>query len=300
MNSKLDVDAFKWIAHSYALRLVRIKGIVENIDPLRVGAGRAITLHEPTDLVVVKVYDPKKDAYVPLIPGSSWKGLFRASAVKLLRTYGIVTVCDGVPRASCLRGNEFDNIERSGGGFYDKLGMLVRGEIPCCLLCLMFGSPGLASHVTFFDSYPLSDVKLGYRTMIAIDRRTGATTRGALFTVEYIEPGANFSFEVDLFNMPNYCIGIISQIIMDIHNGIIRVGGLKSRGFGTVMFKELKFEVIIPKEVESKGELPPLDPYDTPVKLEEDGFEQLKNFIEAWNKVRDKLKEISERRWRWI
>jgi len=290
---------FRWISHSYTERIIRIEGVVENVEPLRIGAGKVVALHEPTDLVVVKAYDPERNQYVPLIPGSSWKGLFRAAAVRLLRTHNI-SVCDGVPRSSCLRGNEFDPIEREGGGFYEKLNAILHGEISCCVLCLMFGAPGLASHISFLDSYPVSNFRLGYRTMIAIDRRAGASARASLFTIEYIEPGTQFNFGIELFNMPNYCIGIISQIILDLHNGILRVGGFKSRGFGGVKFNNLSFKVIFPSEIEEKNEMPALDPYDKPVKIEKDPFKQLQGFVDVWREVSSKLAEISKRGWKWL
>ena len=136
--------------------------------------------------------------------------------------------------------------------------------------------------------------------MIAIDRRAGASARASLFTIEYIEPGTQFNFGIELFNMPNYCIGIISQIILDLHNGILRVGGFKSRGFGRVKFNNLSFKVIFPSEIEEKNEMPALDPYDKPVKIEKDPFKQLQGFVDVWREVSSKLAEISKRRWKWL
>jgi CRISPR-associated RAMP protein (TIGR02581 family) len=291
----VSVPAFEWIGHHILLRRVVFEGVVENVEPLRVGSGRGLALEAPTDLEVLKVRDPRSGQSVPVIPGSSWKGVFRSTAVAVLRTLGI-NVCDGVPRLSC----EVEAKELKGLSVQEKLKYFIEG-LPgtgrgLCLLCLVFGTASFTSHVAFHDSVPISsDFKLGYRTGVAIDRRTGGVRRGALYTVEYVEPGARFSFKLEAKNLPNYALGLLAQVIMDIDAGMVKVGGFKSRGFGGVRFNELKIRVLKPGD----RVLEALDPIDSPVELTGDWRRDLEALREAFMNSLDRIRKVSESGWRW-
>lgn len=288
---------YSWIGHHTLLRTLRLEGVVLNKEPLRVGAGRGANIYEPVDLVVLKTYDPGRGDYVPVIPGSSWKGLFRAHVNRLLANHGVENLCQGLPRSTCLRGNEFERMEMLGYPPSKKLEAVLRGEVRLCLGCLIFGSPGFLSHAFFEDSMPLGNYRLGYRSMVAINRRTGASHRGALFSVEYVEPGAQFGFAATLKNLPNYAVGLIAETLLHLDQGLVKVGGLKSRGFGRVELLDFKVKVEPPVEGRT---LPGLDPMDSDVELRGDWRETLRGFVEAWQGVAERIREISSRQWRWV
>ena len=274
------------------------------------GAGPGRALFEPVDLVVLKVKVSGKE--VPVIPGSSWKGLFRSTATSLARSAGLA-VCDGVPGSTCLRGDEFYELERGGGSVEEKASTIVDAKVKVCLNCLIFGSPSIHSHVMFSDSFVEGEYSLGYRTCVAIDRRTGAAYRGALFTVEYVEPGCMFNFELRAENLPNYALGLLAFIIDLIGLGIVRVGGLKSRGFGKVHFEDLRIAVYSPLHElygVDDGQLKPLDPIDSPVawtgstgRVASAEGNEARNVLgklrEAWDRSLESLKKVSREGWRW-
>ena len=299
---------FEWFGLHKLLRRVVLEGVVVNDEPLRVGAG-AGGYFEPVDLVVLKVKLPGKGA-VPVVPGSSWKGVFRSTAYSIALVEGL-KVCEGLPNATCMQGNEFEYVERAGEGLSKKLEMLVKADgVKACLLCLIFGSPSLASHVYFGESYPLDGYALGYRTCVAISRRTGAAYRGMLFTVEYVEPGCKWSFRLVAENLPNYALGLLAEVIEHISSGLVKVGGLKSRGFGRVHFEDLKLRVYSPKPEEYgvyAGVLKPLDPVDSEVRWTgssmvaegEDACRVLEELRGAWRRGLDALKRVSKEGWRW-
>lgn len=290
---------YSWIGHHVMLRTVRIEGVVSNAEPLYVGVGRGTATYEPADLTVLKVFDPARGESVPVIPGSSWKGLFRAHVHRLLAGYGVKNVCQGLPRSTCLRGNEFKELDKQGAPPEEQLRSVLTGEmgIRLCLGCLIFGSPGFLSHAFFEDSVPVGSYRLGYRTMVAISRRTGASHPGALFSVEYVEPGARFSFAATLRNLPNYAVGLVAETLLHLDQGLVKVGGLKSRGFGGLKLEELRIKVV--PEAEG-GVLPALDPIDSDVELRDDWRETLRGFAEAWLRASEKVREVSERAWRWV
>lgn len=289
-------NSFHWVSHTPTIRTVFILGKVINKEPLRIGSGKTIALTSVTDLEVLKVYNNKIGGYVPVIPGSSWKGVFRSHAVSLLRSYG-VNVCDGVPGATCLKGDEW--ISYRDYGLQEKIRAIVDGELRMCLLCLVFGSAGYSSHIRFSDSQPLDSWRLGYRTGVSIDRRTGAARRRALYTVEYVEPGAVFDFSIMAKNVPNYVLGLLITIMNDISSGVVKIGGFKSRGFGWVEFKDLRLEVVNSRGQKILGKLEPLDPIDKDVEIKGEWGEDSPKFVQIFLDSIGKLAEISARGWRW-
>lgn len=300
-----SVESFEWFGLHKLKRRVVIRGKVVNEEPLMVGAGRA-TLLDPTDLVIAKLRNANDEEF-PFIPGSSWKGALRSYAIKLMRSQGL-EVCDGLPRSTHLKGNEFKRFDESktpAESITENIANIISGianaKPRVCLACMIFGAPGLASHARFYDSYPVGGYRLGYRTMVAIDRRTGTARRRALFSVEYVEPGAEFSFRVELINLPNYAVGVIAESLLDMDNGLLKVGGLKTRGFGWVRIKELSIKVY---DYSSgswlEDSVPGLDPIDSEVRLGSDWRETLLNFTEAWRASINKLRRVSEAGWRWV
>ena len=236
--------------------------------------------------------------------------MFRSTAFSIANIEGL-KVCEGLPEASCMRGDEFERMERRGEGTEERIKAVVSGEVRACLLCLTFGSPGLSSHVSFGESYPQGSYALGYRTCVAISRRTGAAYRRALFTVEYVEPGCKFGFKLIAENLPNYALGLLAEVMEQINAGLVKVGGLKSRGFGRVHFEDLELFVYSPKPEEwgvHDGCLKPLDPVDSEVEWPagmdtrirgEEALEVLEELREAWRNALDKLRRISGEGWKW-
>jgi CRISPR-associated RAMP protein (TIGR02581 family) len=220
-------------------------------SPLRIGVGRESPLGSAVDLAVLRINLNGK--LVPYIPGSSLKGVFRSTAIQLANRKGL-TVCSGLSKGTCmdLRYPEFD-----GKTLLDKIQEEIRNRNyrraielfheKACLLCKVFGAPSFTGHSEFNDSYPINekgevlDAPVGVRTGIAINRRTGAVHMGALYQVEYVEPGARFRFSIRTTNFPNYALGLLAKILRMINEGWVRVGGFKTRGFGELRVEGLRF-----------------------------------------------------------
>ncbi|MEM1715606.1 MAG: CRISPR-associated RAMP protein Csx7 [Thermofilaceae archaeon] len=241
-----------WSSHRLLLRLAVIEGWLVNETPLRVGTGREPPLGSAVDLAVIRIHLGGRS--VPYIPGSSLKGVFRSTAIQLARAKGL-NVCSGLSGDTCMDWESpkygtsllrfIQERQREG----DEPGAFRVFHEDACLLCKMFGAPSFTGHVEFSDAYPLDEkgqlleVPLGVRTGIAIDRRTGAVYRGALYQVEFVEPGARFKLAVRATNLPNYALGLLAKILKMLHEGWVRVGGFKTRGFGEVRVENLSFSV---------------------------------------------------------
>jgi CRISPR-associated RAMP protein (TIGR02581 family) len=275
-----------WYSHERIDRLLKFTFEIRAESPLRIGAGRNVAKLSPVDLPVLLIRIGEKD--LPYIPGSSLKGVFRTASEFLARSYGLNV---------CLMGegckNSYDNELKK---------IMEKGDVESikatlskyCLICKIYGSATFRSHINFEDAYPPEghipsrSVKAG----IAINRRSGAVKTGP-YHVEFVDPGAVFNQTTSFINVPNYGIGLFSEIIENVNSGFIKVGGLKSRGFGRVLMKPKKLEGFIIlngeyKSVESIKSLLPVDGDDEVVEIE--GLDEntimslMERFKEVWRK----------------
>jgi CRISPR/Cas system CSM-associated protein Csm3 (group 7 of RAMP superfamily) len=166
-----------------------------------------------------------------------------------------------------------------------------------CLMCKVFGAPSYGAHVYFGDAYVIGEYTLNTRTGIAIDRRTGAAFQGALYTVEYVEPGTIFRLDIKTTNLPNYVLGMFAKILKMIDRGEVRVGGFKTRGFGELRLKSLNIKI---KDLHKPGSrvLEKLDERDIETDLNglveiQEGFLYVEG--EGARQVLDKLEEVWNR-----
>lgn len=243
-----------WTFSSVLLRETIFQGYIRNIEPLRIGSGRDPPLGSLTDLALLRI--DYKGRSIPYIPGSSLKGVFRSTAIMLVRSFGL-KACSGLSKDVCT------NIEETIEGasikkleeiiqHYSRIGdsatAMKKFYEKACLICKIFGSPHYLSKVYFSDAYPIGDdgellpFNINTRTGIAIDRKTGAVYGGALYTVEFIEPDTRFKFSIHTRNLPNYALGLLGAIIKMIDRGEVKIGGFKTRGFGAVRIEKLIFK----------------------------------------------------------
>ncbi|BFH74744.1 CRISPR-associated RAMP protein Csx7 [Sulfurisphaera javensis] len=271
------VKDYTFIRKDILTRTVIFEGVIETVSPLRIGAGKNDL--SPTSLARDTVLKDKDGN--PVIPGSSWKGIFRSTGERILRGKNI-EVCTGVGQDYCLKikrkDDEFQKylreniIDRAVELFWDYT----------CLNCKLFGTMSVLGNLRFFDSTPIN-ATLGIRTMIAISRTEGAVASHALVTVEFVEPGSTFNFKLLGYNLPNYAIGYLVSIMKMIHDGYVQVGGHKSRGFGFVKFKELSFTSTGKSKIGDED----VEVNLNSVKEKGDAFfEKMKPYIEAFEHVK--------------
>jgi len=266
-----------WTSSSIFLREALIQGYITNVEPLRIGVGREAPLESLVGSVVLKIN--YKGKTIPVIPGSSLKGTFRSTATAILRSLQL-KACSGLSKETCMdAGIPNHPYQRNLGEAIESLLRIGKTSEAmelfyknACLLCKIFGAPSYSSKIIFSDAYPLGEsgdvlpFSLNTRTGIAIDRKTGAVFKRALYTVEFIEPGAKFRFSTTSRNLPNYALGLVSTIIRMMDSGEIKIGGLKTRGFGAVKIDKLSIKIRdYPRSEEAT--LKPLDDRDQRVEL---------------------------------
>jgi CRISPR-associated protein Csm3 len=250
-----------WAGLVPVVRSVRIEFSLRNLEPLRIGVGRGgDRLGEAIDLPVYrqKIVVGNEVSEEPLIPGSSMKGVLRTATMALASSCGI-EAHSGVGDDNC--------IHRTFGtpSVFDRWrsnatpSALRRLLASLCPACLLYGAPSVASRVVVGDFVPVErPVLTGVKTGVAINRRTGTAHKGALYTVEYVEPGTVFRGYISAVNTPNWLLSLLAASILYIADGCIKIGGFKSRGMGLVGIVEDSVKITI-SDPGAKGRLKILD-----------------------------------------
>jgi CRISPR-associated RAMP protein (TIGR02581 family) len=173
------------------------------------------------------------------IPGSSIKGVFRATSEAILKTFG-KKVCNSVePRENCggkEKKNEH-NIKED-----EKLPYKFH-----CWACKTYGSTEMAGRVCFSDLYPWEEndavekrkQKVLYlleytsiRPGVSIDRKKGNVKAGP-FEMEILTGGELFG-SITFTNYQLWQVGMILKVIEMANDGLVKFGYAKSRGPGRV------------------------------------------------------------------
>ncbi|MCS7105591.1 MAG: RAMP superfamily CRISPR-associated protein [Thermofilaceae archaeon] len=210
--------------------LTVIEGCLINETPLRIGVGRESYLGSAVDIGPLKIRISGRD--VPYIPGSSLKGSFRSLAESLARAQGLY-VHDPW---------DFETAEDE------------KEKNDYCIICGIFGSTGLASHVRIYDAYPRRDPLLFIKTGVSIDRDFRGARPGALFIEQQVIPKIEWYFRMDVINIklfpePEEDRGKLLRQVLDLLvNGIVQVGARKTVGYGLLRLTDGVYKVYEIKE----------------------------------------------------
>lgn len=76
------------------------------------------------------------------------------------------------------------------------------------------------------------------RTHVAIDRFTGGVKDGALFSTRVLDRDQRITLCIrwESGDFPNVVATLLRHVMWDLHEGMISVGGMGSRGYGWVRF----------------------------------------------------------------
>lgn len=146
------------------------------------GPGADLTLVDRpqiTQATLPRTYHLNQDggSRVPVIPGSSLRGVTRMALERLARSAGL-PVCQGPqPEGMCPHGPAA------------AARALAETGQPFCLSCRIFGSPWRETAV-YFESLVPQDVRLDIRASVAISRRLSSAERQRLYTTEVASMGA--------------------------------------------------------------------------------------------------------------
>ncbi|ARM74575.1 CRISPR-associated RAMP protein Csx7 [Acidianus manzaensis] len=214
----------------------RIEGILRNETPLRIGSGRAQVFTSLTDNPVLTLGDK------PVIPGSTLKGVLRSLAEAYMRSQET---------------NKGENNEGENNVIYKVYDLKEREEPSCkevnnkriyCIPCILFGFHDISSRVFLFDAVIEGNYSISMRTMVTINRVFGGQHAGHLYTLDFVDPGASFKFNMIINNLDiingekeewkNKAVEVMRYLLKTLVNDGVFVGGRKSVGYGLVKLVE--------------------------------------------------------------
>ncbi len=215
---------------------LRVKGLLRAETAIRIGSGGG---GGPTehDLPVLKDVQGR-----PYIPGSSFKGAFRAHLERLLRGVDESLACASTSRPreagrlpGCLTQGDVEEIKERHTDDPAALAQEVLRR--SCWTCSLLGAPWLASKVlvrdltidpaTWFDRFQVRDG-------VAIDRDTETAAEGLKYDFEAVPAGAEFRFEMIIENASKPELGLALLGLREFERGNVPLGGATSRGLGSV------------------------------------------------------------------
>lgn len=109
------------------------------------------------------------------------------------------------------------------------------------------GQSGHRGVLTFVDSLIKSPQEgpavIWERSHVGIDRITGGARRGTLFAVEAVAPGARLTQVIECDReLTERDRKLLSMAAKDIHDGLVGLGGMTTRGYGSLSLTQACFE----------------------------------------------------------
>ncbi len=213
MNDYQDFNSFK--------SLLKLQGIIKNLTQTHVG-GSSLEMGIGENSVFKQNIG---GIDLPVIPGTSLKGVLRTEAEKLV---GNGNSCEPPNTSNMCKEDNY------------------------CPVCGIFGGNSLASHVKVLDLIPTEDdVPTSQKPGVAIHRVLGVAYPGAKYEIEVIEPENEYFFDMFVENIKFNFEEKLSADKNDIRSKIIlyllkkmalnqiSVGGKTSGGLGVLKLSEL-------------------------------------------------------------
>jgi CRISPR-associated RAMP protein (TIGR02581 family) len=164
------------------------------------------------------------------LAGSGLKGVLRSHCERLLRSRDLF-VCDPT-RTKEEKARVCGVRDRVPG---DDRDYPHNGQCPGCFT---FGSLKLAGRFRIGDAYPTPETleqanRTEVRTGVGIERRSQAAATSVLYDTEVVVGGA-FRTRINGENFSLWQLGLVLAALQDLDSGLVRIGGAKARGMGSV------------------------------------------------------------------
>ncbi|SNB73744.1 type III CRISPR-associated RAMP protein Csx7 [Thermoflexus hugenholtzii] len=234
---------------------------------------RASLMPAGSDLPVIKTPEG-----IPFIPGSSLKGVARAYVERLLRTVDKLGqthqderlwACDPLDESECCviakccehcencKGNCCHDCSRCKNCMVKRAMQNNRLDDEkltqeiwqrSCTACRLFGSPWLASRISFQDAMLLNRESLlrltEIRDGVGIDRDLGSAKSGIKYDFETVPAGAEFGITIVVENADEWEVGLLLLALEAMRKGELPVGGKTTRGPGWGEIVDLKIQKV--------------------------------------------------------
>lgn len=173
------------------------------------------------------------------LAGSGLKGVIRSHCERLLRSSG---------RFACDPTQVQDRATTCGSRHKDAPANPHKyphdGNCPACFT---FGSLKMAGRFRISDAFPPPELaeaanRTEVRAGVGIERRSQAASSGVLYDTEVVV-GGGFEASISAENYSLWQLGLVLAALQDLHRGLVRIGGGKARGMGSVQVQDLSVEL---------------------------------------------------------
>lgn len=165
-------------------------------EPVRIGTGDNETQQDGH-----RALEVLRQGRRVLVPGSTWKGLFRHRVATILT---LVAAADEKAHVDTM-------------------------------VAALFGSPKAGrGRLTFSDSLARAGAQEITRTHVAIDRFTGGVRDGGLYRVKALDIGEDLSLTIRGAVAAPEVTNLLKHVLRDFDEGLISLGGMGTRGYGRV------------------------------------------------------------------
>lgn len=215
----------------------RITGRLVAVTPLRIGSGDAVPDPTAVDNPVIR------DAYGrPFVPGSSFKGVWRAFAEQVLGQLanGDSGCCDPLGHP-CLPAERVKALKREYDRDHRRLAEAIYAQL--CSACRLFGNPNFAGHLRVRDLLLEESTWPGFcevRPGVAIDRDTRTAYQNRKYEVEAVPAGTAFTLEIVVENVSEDEWRQILLTLLPFTRGELFLGGGTGRGLGRVRLEDVR------------------------------------------------------------
>jgi CRISPR/Cas system CSM-associated protein Csm3 (group 7 of RAMP superfamily) len=205
------------------------------VSPIMVKSGR-----DGIETDMMPLVSGTKDGVVPVIPGSSLKGVLRAQAEKIMRTLFAQTDVKVEPWLDIVY--ELFGDEKFAG-------RLSVDDVYCSVQAVE-RKAWLEENIELMNRFSVK------QQHVAIDRFTGGASEGALYSARPVKPNIAWDpihLRLDLSdrggivlasNEKNQLLALVKLLLRDLEDGMIPVGFGTGRGLGEIEIKEKPSEGI--------------------------------------------------------
>ena len=228
------------------------RGSLVLLNEMHIGSGMG---DGTTDALVVKDSNG-----IPYIPGSSLRGVLRATIERIAASLGL-NPCMLIKDNNCVttsRNLQDDFKEILKVKDYSAIDAFLNDSSKVCPVCRLFGSTVSASKIKITD-LPLNGTgtTTAVRHGVAINRDTETAQDKAKFDFETVPHKSEFAFELIGENLTDDDLALLAVGIQEMVDGNFWIGGNTARGLGKCRLKDLKIEYFddLKEYFNSKGDL---------------------------------------------
>ncbi|MGN0594292.1 MAG: CRISPR-associated RAMP protein Csx7 [Hominimerdicola sp.] len=206
-----------------------ITGKIIAIDPMHIGSSETTSL-DPTaeDSPVLK-----DSRGLPVIPGSSLKGILRSRFETVLNSLGKNNVClldKELMHENCVDSKRDDELKNKYKNPQEYSQQVYENS---CEACKLFGGTAIAGRIQIKDCYCCQDkVIYEHRDGVRIDRKTGSAA--AKFDYEIVPKDTTFDFYMKAENLDEKQKKYLNFLVKELESGNLSVGGKNTRGLGRI------------------------------------------------------------------